>query len=298
MGDDGLILRTWREDDLDATVRMRLEADPKVSEEYLRSPSLLDPARFRHREVAVRGGEVVGYASATVQTDDLPYLGASILVVPAAQGRGVGSALMTRLRSGVGARQWLTIVRDDDPRSLAVAHHWGCEVVSRSIMSQLDLTGGVPVPRASAGAVVRFLEDAELDVLGIDIDPLLMASSTAPEDEVLGWRFGRAVYQTYSASLVWVVVEVGGRPVATVVADRGDRVTWFVDFTGVDPAYRRRGLARTAKELLHARAADEGARAVLTANEERNIEIRALNASMGYVPESGELRLMRPADAG
>ena len=64
-------------------------------------------------------------------------------------------------------------------------------------------------------------------------------------------------------------------------------------YTGVDPAFRGRGLARLVKHRAHLEAHAAGATAAYTNNEERNTGIRRLNAELGYVVESGTYRLQR-----
>jgi RimJ/RimL family protein N-acetyltransferase len=66
-----------------------------------------------------------------------------------------------------------------------------------------------------------------------------------------------------------------------------------VGYTGVDPAFRGRGLARLAKEHLHHRAALLGVRRLYTDNEENNAGIRRVNKALGYVPEYGLFRMRK-----
>jgi len=91
-----------------------------------------------------------------------------------------------------------------------------------------------------------------------------------------------------------VVAEGAGVPAAVTCADPQDGEDRWLCYTGVDPAYRGVGLARTVKEHLHWWAASQGAARLLTDNEERNVPIRMLDEEMGFVAGAGEYRLVRP----
>ena len=67
----------------------------------------------------------------------------------------------------------------------------------------------------------------------------------------------------------------------------------MVGYTGVDPAFRGRGLGRLAKQHLHHQAAALGVRRMFTDNEENNHGIRRVNAALGYRPEYGLYRLRK-----
>src|SRR5439155_22098517 len=74
-------------------------------------------------------------------------------------------------------------------------------------------------------------------------------------------------------------------------ADKPDAA--FNAFTGVDPAYRGRGIA-TALKLLGVRHARRlGARYVWTDNDSTNAPMLAINRKLGYRPRPGQLRVER-----
>jgi GNAT superfamily N-acetyltransferase len=122
---------------------------------------------------------------------------------------------------------------------------------------------------------------------------VLSESETHPEAVELGWRHTVPDFERMFPSIVWVLVEEEGVPVAVASMQRQDDEAWLVVYTGVMPSHRGRGLARLVKEQLHALAASRGARALVTDNEARNTGILAVNRALGYQRIGGELRLIR-----
>ena len=81
------------------------------------------------------------------------------------------------------------------------------------------------------------------------------------------------------------VVLVGDRPAAFawLTADReGARAA--NEMTGTAPEFRRRGLARLAKEATIRWAAGAGVRTIVTSNDTTNADMLALNEHLGYRP--------------
>ncbi len=64
-----------------------------------------------------------------------------VLVAATHEGAGLGRRLYDRCRAAQPSTttDLRTRVFDDDPRALAVAEHWGFEIVQRSITSRLEL---------------------------------------------------------------------------------------------------------------------------------------------------------------
>ena len=54
--------------------------------------------------------------------------------------------------------------------------------------------------------------------------------------------------------------------------------------TGTAPEFRRRGLARLAKEATIGWAAEAGIRTIVTSNDTTNADMLALNEHLGYRP--------------
>jgi RimJ/RimL family protein N-acetyltransferase len=75
------------------------------------------------------------------------------------------------------------------------------------------------------------------------------------------------------------------------------RPFWYTNFTGVDAAERRRGVATALKSALLAAAHDAGAEAVVTHNDDTNDAILRLNESFGMVRGVGYRGMARPLAA-
>ncbi|MET4589061.1 ribosomal-protein-alanine N-acetyltransferase [Arthrobacter sp. 754] len=127
---DGVLLRDMTLEDVPAvnTLEQRLfPADAWPLQMFLAELSQPDTRRYL---VAESGGEIVGYAGlmciepiADVQT---------IAVVPEFEGRGIGSALLTRLIDEArsrGAADVLLEVREDNPRAQQLYVRFGFEKI-------------------------------------------------------------------------------------------------------------------------------------------------------------------------
>ena len=112
----------------------------------------------------------------------------------------------------------------------------------------------VPEPFA-----VRIIEASEDEASKAGLETVLAGSETNPEATELGWRHTVADLERMFSPMLWVLVEDDGTPVAMAGAQAQGDEPWLVIFTGVLPDHRRRGLARVAKEQLHAEAARRGA---------------------------------------
>lgn len=221
--------------------------------------------------------------------------GLRVIVAEAVEGSGVGSSLRASLlplvpptitRLGTG-------VFDDDERSLAVARHWGFEIEKHGMESSLDLTGLAP-PSALPPAVT--LDEApDLEFADRDaVEHMLRASQTNPE-AALGFvmsleAFGAML--TADEQPVCVVARVDGVP-AGITFGGVQSGALSIAYSGVDPAYRGRGIMRAIKERAHLVAARLGATVSNTTNEEQNVGIRRINADLGYVVRSGIYRMVQ-----
>ena len=246
---------------------------------------------------AVRGdGTTIGYGWVTRAAHLPPGWAVEWITVSGeAEGCGVGSALHRALAARIPAGTTLlsTRVFDDEPRSLAVARHWGYEVEELSIESALALVD-LPEPLLPAGVELVACDDLRVRDQAA-LDAMLRASQTNPE-AVRGGRYvtaGSLLSSSRGARPVGVLARVDGRPAAiTHGAVVGTEL--FVAYTGVDPVHRGHGLALTVKMQLHRRAASAGAKVALTENEEHNHGIRAVNAALGYEVRQGTYRLRKP----
>ena len=70
------------------------------------------------------------------------------------------------------------------------------------------------------------------------------------------------------------------------------------EMTGTHPDFRRRGLARLAKEAAIRWASEAGIRRLFTSNETTNADMLALNEHLGYRPSHVVIELTKPLDGG
>lgn len=220
----------------------------------------------------------------------------AVCVLTEHEGRGVGAALHEALLARVSADtvELRSAVHDDEPRSLAVAEHWGYAVQRTSICSQKSLAD-LPVPTPGADVTLESVPDlrfegAEADAVGA----MLLASQTNPEaaaGQVATVDSLRAIAHT--GDPVAVLARVDGSPAAITVGDVTPDGTLFIAYTGVDPARRGHGLARLVKEQAHLDGARLGATVCTTENEAGNAGIRRINAELGYEVRFGTHYLVR-----
>ncbi|NUR05654.1 MAG: hypothetical protein HOQ45_01430, partial [Nocardioidaceae bacterium] len=216
------------------------------------------------------------------------YRVARVYVDRSAEGRGVGGALAARLRDAVDAEA--TKVRnrmfDDDPRSLAIARHWGLEVEQHSLTSSMPIADTAR-PDPPAGVSLEDCPTLSFPDAGA-VEAMLLASQTNPE-AMRGLRFtleGLRTFVSPTDTPVGVLARVSGRPAALSFGARRDEVLHF-SYTGVGPTHRGRGLARLVKQHAHWRAATLGATVAVTDNEEHNTGIRHVNQRLGYRVDHG-----------
>jgi GNAT superfamily N-acetyltransferase len=220
-----------------------------------------------------------------------------VIVAREHEGRGVGRALRASLLEQLpdGTTHLVGGTFDDDPRSLAVAHHWGFEVAEHSIESVLDLAA-LPKPELPSGVTLHDAPDLVFDDADA-VERMLLASQTNPE-AAQGWVFDLAKLRSLIAAgeiPIGVVARVDGRPAAITFGGVAD-ATLSIAYSGVDPTFRGRGLMALVKQRAHLAARAAGATSSRTSNEEHNHGIRRINRELGYVVRSGVYRLARPLD--
>lgn len=225
-------------------------------------------------------------------------------VVPAARGRGVGSALLADIGSwaaALGYRELLSEVQETDTASVAWTARRGFIEVARHPRLVLDLAG-VETPDVAPPEGIEIVTWAERPELARGIYAVACeAYADVPdgEDEVM---------PSFEDWLSMDMQGAGDRPEGTFVALAGDEVVGYAkfhfsssrpdaashDMTGVLRAWRRHGIAGALKRAEIAWAKENGYAQLVTGNEERNEPIRKLNAQYGYKLEPGTVTVRGP----
>lgn len=245
---------------------------------------------------AVEGEELLGWGWMATGTHNPPgWTSLWVTVRAEHEGRGTGAAIHRALleRRPADAVQLRSTVRDAEPRSLDVAKRWGFEVEELSITSQLDLHD-LEEPSPAPGVSLEPCPELHFEDQDA-VEAMVLASQTNPEalaGNVLGCDQLRSTIQGADAAIA-VLARLDGVPagIVTGVVVEG---FLFVGYTGVDPRFRGRGLAKQLKQRAHLDAAAAGARVSRTDNEENNAGIRRVNRELGYQISYGTYRLRRP----
>ncbi|MGH3507280.1 MAG: GNAT family N-acetyltransferase [Nocardioidaceae bacterium] len=239
-------------------------------------------------------GELAGWAAVVAREGlptDLRFVG--VTVRADVEGAGLGStlhrALMERLAEGVALLRGTVL--DDDPRSLAVAEHWGYERFQYGITSRFDLVD-LPDPDLSNGLGLE-----SCPTVPYDDDEAVLAmfdvAQTNPERDA-GLFVTPAMLRDFSGkgTPVGRLAKIDGAPVGMIHGSvHGDQL--HIHYACVHPDFRGRGVALAMKQQLHLDAMQAGATQLLTTNEAANTAIRTLNARLGYERLFGEYRLQR-----
>ena len=287
------VRRAESDADLEAFIRIRRALLPNESggtielyRDQMRKPDVL-------LLVAALDGEVAG--SGVGQRSDLgDRFSVKVRVLPHARRRGVGTAILRDLAahgSGLGFDQVSTHLEEEGSRPFA--ERFGFREVDRQVeqVKRLD-----EEPQPVVGDEIQVVSIAERPSLLRDAYPLacqgyedlaterpvhvplddwLRDEATVPEGSFVALADGEIV--GYSGLL---------RHDNEGVAEDG--------LTVVRRDWRRRGLARTLKQLELAWAADNGFREVVTWTQRGNEGMRKLNEQLGYVYRDVTITMLAP----
>lgn len=245
--------------------------------------------------VADRGGEVVAFANARmrwgVQAEGVAGLWVGVL--PGYRRHGLGARLYELAEAHLvkhGARRFESTCREGEPEGLAFAERLGFEATSRREQYwtlDVDSAKVSDAPARTDVKVVRLREvrERERELFELYDD----AERAMPDDYTHSTSFEEWLPHTLADPEldldVSAVVLVGDRPAsfAWLLADREGRRA-SNEMTGTAAEFRRRGLARSAKEATIRWAAEAGIRTIVTSNDTTNADMLALNEHLGYRP--------------
>ncbi len=284
-------MRDFAESDVEWCTDLLVGWDPSFPAESYRRVLTGEGARLIRLRVAELDGEPVG-VGCVAEFEGVPRPLVSVVVTPTVRGRGVGSALFADVWPTVPDGLATAGMPDHDERSLAVARHWGFEVLGHGVESVLALTDEPVVPALPAG-VLEVHVGAESAAASRELDAFLAEVGDYPESADYGNSMSTSVVLQVAPRAVWVVLFDDVGTLAATVIDPREGGEWYVVFTATAPRARGTGMGRAVKQAAHRLAYEQGARAVRTTNEARNERMRALNAALGYVRVGGDIRLAR-----
>lgn len=247
-----------------AGVRHDLEHDPTTLARY----------------VVVEDGEVLGVTRVRRRAAEVSVM---VQVHPDHQGSGVGSLLFEQVRRVAGDAPISTIVNGDD-HAIAVARHWGLDLLREFTVSAVDPRTVPTPPPAPPGLRVVDLDEA-------GVEEVLACHNAAAADDPSGLT--RQIPLEEYAATQWRHPDhrlTVGRAVldgaavlsfASVYAN-GERA--WNSMTGTLPSRRGSGLARLVKQHSLVALAAAGVTQCATGNDAANAPMLAVNGALGYRP--------------
>lgn len=243
--------------------------------------------------VAEEDGDLVAFANARFRwaLEEPGIAGLWVGVLPAHRRRGLARSLYRLAEEHLlarDARRLGSTVREDEADGRAFAKRLGYREGRRERYWSLEVPPGAAAP--SPPADVNVVRLAEVIDRPHDLFELYDAAERdMPDDHVHTMEFDDWKRETLGnpeldAELSAVVL-VGNRPAsfAWLTADRDGRRA-MNEMTGTAREFRRRGLARLAKQATVHWASEAGIRRILTSNDATNADMLALNEHLGYRP--------------
>ncbi len=301
-------IREFRPSDYPGLILLRNAVDPDspVSEaEQLHSDSTRDRALFFRRWVWEAGGALLG--AATLSHMDWMYhpdrYFGYVQVLPAARGRGIGSALYAVVVAAArarGAESLRTQVKESWPEGLRFLAARDYVAGNRELESSLDLTGFDPgrftgAQAAAEATGLRLLNYAELaddperDRKLWDFDALVGADMPMPEPytvppfDVFQRKYLR--HPLFYPEGFLVAVAADGLYVGVSMLQLSNAPgRLMTGFTGVRREWRGKGVATGLKVTVLSRAKAAGYREVRTGNDSTNDGMLGINRRLGFTP--------------
>jgi GrpB-like predicted nucleotidyltransferase (UPF0157 family)/GNAT superfamily N-acetyltransferase len=312
-----IVIRRTRPDDFPATLAIYNSLRPwrpaMTLEEYNHHLHELEGKRYE-AFVADLDGQIVGdfdlfEASWYGRPDTFLLYGE---VREDFRGRGIGSRLhttMERRARAIGARRIYTEVIDTVPEATAFLEHrgWGRtgreDRPSRLTVADANLAGFTDVEERLRGEGIQIRTLAEI---GTEDEAFMHAlhemEFRAEQDMPSSEPHAKDPYETWlqrqmegpgrSPETFWVALE-GNAPVGVARLRQMAGGAVGNGFTGVDPDYRGRGIARALKLKTIEWAREQHVGYIYTANDAENRRMLAINISLGYQPLPADIELVK-----
>lgn len=270
-----------------------------------------------HRMVAEdQAGQLVGAASVAQWPNmfDPHRYHAELMVLPDAEGQGVGRALAEALWAHLqarGAREVLAGTQEDRPRGLAFLAQWGFAEVMRFFDNVLDVPSFDPQPFAAAAQLAPGYRAVSLAQLMAERGPdaawaayfagfsqaradVPRTSEATPIIET-EFRKREAHPQFWPEAVLMAIHEASGEVAALTELwlDPADPVRLSNGLTGTVRAHRRLGLAMALKVASIEQARARGAERIWTGNASTNVPMLKINERLGFTREPAWIEMQR-----
>lgn len=244
-------------------------------------------------------GRMVGYGDAWRAPWGPPgEMICSAVVDPAHRGRGIGRMLLDQVEATArekGAAHIKAALKDVNPAALVCVTKRGYTIDRHLFQSTLDPAAFDTAPYATAVAGIRFFTLA--DEPGEATERKLYELERHSQRDNPG---SPGELMPYDQWRLWTLDSTRVLPHLFIFAADGDRLvgTTYMHtleggglhtmYTGVDPAYRGKGIAQALKVRAVEAARKHGAPYMRTDNDSQNGPMLAINRKMGYRPLPGD----------
>jgi mycothiol synthase len=225
--------------------------------------------------VAVDPGEiVVGYAQ--VRREEPGVTVSWGVVDPAHRGRGIGSALLDRIEQRAeeltldeATVRFSHAINAGDLAAAALLHARGLRPAHHFWHMQIDLEGSIDAGRAPDGVQIAVV-DPTVDLATVHgvLDEAFIDDRSHHLQPLAAWLAEETSAAGYDPTL-WLLAHDHGEPVGALTGSVDGGGGW-VDYLGVRPAARGRGIGLAMLRHAFAMLADRGARRVLLSVDAEN----------------------------
>jgi GNAT superfamily N-acetyltransferase len=268
---------------------------------------------IRRRAVGLDpAGRIVAYSIALLPARDIPYKRwfLSVNVDPDHRRQGAGTQMYEdalAFAKAHGAQSLTSEVSDSDPAGLRFMEKLGFRVRKHTFSSRLDVATFDETPfknwieqvvmtgiRFSTLAAEGNTREAQWKLYTLNRAAALDNPSSDGEDPLPDFE----VFYHQVLNADWFrpdgqILAIDGEQYVGLGAVSLSENSAYAAFTGVDRAYRGRGIAHALKLLTIRYAREHGAAALYTDNDSANAPMLAINRKFGFVPEAGMYLLMK-----
>jgi GNAT superfamily N-acetyltransferase len=246
--------------------------------------------------VAESAGRLVAWGSAgsSVWTSEPGQGHLSIYVHPGHRRQGIGGALSDRLHDHLGEIGVVRVNTSAQPDGLDFAKRRGYDGTRLTHFSGADPRTLPEQPATPDGIELVTLDQLEpQQVYAADAVASLDEPSDSPLDQIDFEDWLEETWNSPGGNHELGVAAMVGDEVAAFTATYRDGDRMWTGMTGSIPAYRGRGLAKLVKSVALRKAAAAGVTTALTANDDENGPMLAINNWLGYRRIATEHGLLR-----